>query len=430
VVGTTRSTQTTFPVVEGPDVTFNGKEDAFLARVNPGGTGFDFCGYIGGDEYDVGNAVAVDSSNDIFVTGETHSTEWTFPVKTGPDLTKNPEKDAFVAKIKGSTLMYVYSGYIGGEGWDYGSGIAVDDEGFAYVAGWTESDELTFPVKIGPDLTFNGDEDAYIARVKPDGTGLDYCGYIGGDGSEDSRDVVVDKQRRAYLTGATSSLHLSFPVKGGPDLIYNGGWTDVFVAVVDETGGGLDFCGYIGGSDCEYGDGIALDDLGHVYVAGETESDENSFPVLVGPDLSFNGGTVDAFVAKVLYGSLWADTYMLSESGGTVNFSIDAGAINGHRNYIVLGSVSGTEPGYPLPGGMATLPLNWDPFTDVVVLLINTSIFSDFLGELDGFGKGSAQINAPPLPPGHVGVRMFYALALNSPFDYVSNVISIDIIGD
>jgi hypothetical protein len=74
--------------------------------------------------------------------------------------------------------------------------------------------------------------------------------------------------------------------------------------------------------------------------------------------------------------------------------------------------------------------LNWDPFTDVVVLLINTPIFSDFLGKLDGFGKGSAQINAPPLPPGHAGVRMYYALALNSPFDYVSNVISIDIIGD
>ncbi|MHC4944922.1 MAG: DUF7948 domain-containing protein [Planctomycetota bacterium] len=430
VVGRTQSTQSTFPVVKGPDLTFNGKDDAFLACVNTAGTGFDFCGYIGGEELDEAIAVAVDSSNDIYMIGVTHSTEWTFPVKMGPDLTKNVGMDAFVAKI-GANADIVYCGYIGGNEIDDIGDIIVGMDGSAYVVGWTESDELSFPVKTGPDLTYNGGNvDAFIAKVKMDGSGLDYCGYIGGDGSDSAQAVAVDKQGRAYLGGATSSLHLSFPVKGGPDLIFNGGWNDVFVAVVDETGSDLNYCGYIGGTDSEYCWGIALDDLGCVYVAGNTESDDNSFPVLVGPDLSFNGGSKDAFITKVLYGSLWADTYMLSESGGTVNFSIDAGAVNGNRNYIVLGSVSGTEPGYPLPGGMATLPLNWDPFTDVVVLLINTPIFSDFLGKLDGFGKGSAQINAPPLPPGHAGVRMYYALALNSPFDYVSNVISIDIIGD
>jgi hypothetical protein len=346
VVGMTKSDQSTFPVVEGPDITFNGWTDAFLACVNAAGTGFDFCGYIGGTEFDEAVAVAVDSSNDIYLTGVTHSTQSTFPVKIGPDLTKNANMDSYVAKIGGADAKIVYCGYIGGKETDYSCDITVDMDGSAYVAGWTESDELTFPVKTGPELTFDGKDDGYIARVKPDGTGLDYCGYIGGDGYDAARAVAVDKQRRAYLAGGTNSLHLSFPVKGGPDLIYNGGSHDAFVAVVDETGSELNYCGYIGGTDYEYGRGIAIDDLGCVYVAGTTESDENSFPALVGPDLTFNGGTKDAFITKVLYGSLWADTYMLSESGGTVNFSIDAGAINGHRNYIVLGSVSGT-PRFP-----------------------------------------------------------------------------------
>jgi hypothetical protein len=118
---------------------------------------------------------------------------------------------------------------------------------------------------------------------------------------------------------------------------------------------------------------------------------------------------------------LMADGSVLSEGGGTVNFFLDAGSANAGRNYLILGGVSGTAPGTTLPGGMTVLPLNWDAFTDFVLLLTNTGLFPNFLGTLDGTGKSTAQINAPPLPPGFIDVVMYYAYTLNNPFDYASN---------
>jgi hypothetical protein len=89
--------------------------------------------------------------------------------------------------------------------------------------------------------------------------------------------------------------------------------------------------------------------------------------------------------------------------------------------------VSGTDPGTPLPGGITTLPLNWDVFTDFVIALINTPVFLNFLGTLDVTGCAAAQMNAPPIP-GFSGVTMHYAYALNNPWDFVSNPVAIEIV--
>jgi hypothetical protein len=115
-------------------------------------------------------------------------------------------------------------------------------------------------------------------------------------------------------------------------------------------------------------------------------------------------------------------------AGGTVSFTIDAGVDHANRNYLMLGSVTGTEPGTPLPGGYATLPLNWDPFTDLVLSLLNTPVFSSFMGMLDGMGTGSAHILSPALPSSTIGVVMHFAYCLNNPFDAVSNPVEVDIV--
>ena len=87
----------------GPDLTFNGGTyDAFVAKVNSAGTALVYCGYIGGNSDDEGYGIAVDTSGNAYVTGLTNSTELSFPVTVGPDLTFNGSLDAFVAKI-GST---------------------------------------------------------------------------------------------------------------------------------------------------------------------------------------------------------------------------------------------------------------------------------------------------------------------------------------
>jgi hypothetical protein len=109
VTGYTSSDQTSFPVRLGPDLTFNGtgSDDAFIVKVNPYGNRFAFAGYIGGNETDLGYCIAVDANGDVYITGATLSTEASFPVKTGPDLTFNGGAyDAFVVKISYPEVYY------------------------------------------------------------------------------------------------------------------------------------------------------------------------------------------------------------------------------------------------------------------------------------------------------------------------------------
>lgn len=355
VTGFTSSNQSTFPVTVGPDLTYNGLIDAFIAKVNASGTGLVYCGYIGGAYDDTAQSIAVDESGNAYVSGNTYSSQTTFPVKVGPDLTYNGGRDAFVAKINASGTGFDYCGYIGGSGGELASGIAIDSAGSIYVSGHTSSSAATFPVKVGPsliytgggyvakvapsgtelvycgyiagtwwtniavdssgsayvtgsansdlpvlvgpDLTFNGGDDAFVAKVDPSGAALLYCGYIGGSNNDAGSDIAVDNSGNAYVVGGTASTEATFPVVNGPDLTHNGG-NDGFIAKVDPSGTALIDCGYIGGSGSDGCGGIAVDDQGNAYVCGGTSSSEATFPIIGGPDLTYNGGS-DAFVAKL-----------------------------------------------------------------------------------------------------------------------------------
>ena len=125
---------------------------------------------------------------------------------------------------------------------------------------------------------------------------------------------------------------------------------------------------------------------------------------------------------------LEADTFALSEaSGGTVNFAINAGAANGNRAYVILGSITGTAPGTPLPGGEATLPLNWDLFTNVVIDFINSAMFSGFMGTLSPGGSAAPVFNTLGPIPGIQDITLSFACGLNGPWDFASNPISVEI---
>lgn len=296
-----------FPVKVGPDLSFNGgQSDAFVAKVNPAGTALVYCGYIGGSADDTASAIAVDSAGNAYVAGATHSDQTTFPVKKGPDLTKNGPLggDVFVAKIDPTGRSLVYCGYLGGAGMDWAFDVAVDARGSAYVCGLTTSTEATFPVRVGPDLTFNGPVqstmppgmgDAFVAKVNASGQALDYCGYVGGPGDEWAQGIAVDAAGNAYLTGWTRSDQASLPVRIGPTTTSITGMA-AFVCKVNARGTGFVYFGLLANGSSGYG--IAVDAAGHAYIVGDTAGWLNNLAVRVGPDLTPNG-LGDAFVAKV-----------------------------------------------------------------------------------------------------------------------------------
>jgi hypothetical protein len=398
VVGGTDSISTTFPVSVGPDITHNGHRDAFVAKVMADGTGLAYCGYIGGSSYDNGRGIAVDGDGNAYVVGGTSSISTTFPVTIGPDVTHNGIGDAFVAKVSSDGTSLDYCGYIGGSSSDSGVGVAVDGDGSAYVMGDTSSDHASFPVAVGPDLTYNLGTfggDTFVAKVSSDGTRLEYCGYIGGSQDEYGEGIAVDSSGNAYVVGGTSSTEgQGFPVVVGPDVTYNGGVWDTFVAKVWSDGSSLAYCGYIGGSDYDFGEGIAVDGSGNAYVAGETVSDQASFPVAVGPDLTYSGIS-DAFVAKVM-----ADGTGLTYCGYIGGAEEDRGngiAVDGQGNAYVAGYTESTPAqDFPVIGGpQLTHSGLGDAFVSKVRADGTALLYSGYIGgwQIDT-GKGIAVDNS------------------------------------
>jgi len=149
------------------------------------------------------------------------------------------------------------------------------------------------------------------------------------------------------------------------------------------------------------------------------------------PDNYYGWGIVDTFDAACCQGlyPLERDTFVISQDlGGAVNFILDSGPIHGNRNYLLFGGATGTEPGFALPGGLATLPVNWDIFTNLVLSLANTPAFQGFLGTLDGSGTATAKLDTFGPVPGSAGITLFFAFGLNNDWDYVSNPVTVKIV--
>lgn len=398
LVGFTTFPGASFPKLVGPDLSENGGYDAFVAKVKADGTGFLYAGYIGGQHNDYGYDIAVDGAGNAYVTGYTFSGQNTFPVRVGPDLTFNgtPNQfaDAFVAKVNPAGTALVYCGYLGGTLRDRGYGIAVDRLGFAYVTGETASG-TQFPRLIGPDLTPNGADDVFLAKVRADGTGLVYSGFIGGVSQEKSTDVVVDSAGSAYVVGQTFSFETSFPdgdgfgTLPGPDRTQAGSG-DAFVAKVRADGTGFVYAGYIGGSGVDIGNGIAVDELGNAYLTGETNTAQiNGFPVLVGPDTTYNGNS-DAFVVKVKANGSGFDY------GGYIGGSqYDYGnriAVDPVGNAYVVGVTNSDQSTFPeVQGPDLTYNLNSDAFVAKVTFDGTRLLYAGYLGgSEDELGSGVA----------------------------------------
>jgi hypothetical protein len=126
--------------------------------------------------------------------------------------------------------------------------------------------------------------------------------------------------------------------------------------------------------------------------------------------------------------NLHANKYTISAStGSAITFTLTAAIANANRNYFLLGSATGTEPGLQLP--LVKLPLNWDVFTDTVISLANTPTFAYFNDTLDALGNGSAQFNTMgPFHPSAVGATLYFTYLLYYPIDFASNPVAIEVL--
>lgn len=292
--------------------------------------------YLGGSGNDEGQSVDVDASGHAYVTGRTFSAD--FPLAGPYQNSSGGGWDVFVTKFGQAGESLVYSTYLGGGGADEAYGLAVDSSGAAYITGATNSGN--FPTINPFQGSGGGGDDAFAAKLSPQGNELIYSTYLGGGGSDIGMGLAVDSSGAAYIAGYTASA--DFPTANSVQGVTGGG-NDAFVTKLNNTGNGLVYSTYLGGSNADRGRDIAVDTSGAAYVAGDTSSDD--FPTTPGAyDETGDGDTAysDGFVTKFNpSGTAYAYSTYLSSigAGGNDDYafavavdSSGAAYVTGHTN--------------------------------------------------------------------------------------------------
>ena len=296
VTGETYSTN--FPTANAFQPAYGGvNSEAFVTKLNATGSALVYSTYLGGSDQDMGRGIAVDSSGNAYVTGSTISTN--FPTANAIQARYGGNSDAFVTKLNATGSALVYSTYLGGSDIDSGSGIAVDSSGNAYVTGGTTS--TNFPKVNAFQSSYGGVGggccfgDAFVTKLNATGSALVFSTYLGGSGGDAGVGIAVDSSGNAYVTGSTTSTN--FPTANAFQAVFGGGAPanggDAFLAKINAAGSALVYSTYLGGSDVDGPNGIAVDSSGNAYVTGLTLS--NNFPTANA--LQLGGGS--AFVTKL-----------------------------------------------------------------------------------------------------------------------------------
>jgi len=309
---------------------FQSREDAFVTKLNTNASGTasllysTFLGGVGESFFDgdeCGNAIASDSSGNVYVTGYTTSNN--FPTKNAYQSNHFAYQDVFVTKLNtnaSGAASLLYSTYLSGYhyllygkgegGVEAGYGIAADASGIAYVTGYT--DTPNFPTKNAYQPTHMGGAlDVFVTKLDTNACGANsllYSTFLGGtapyNNSEIGYGIAADSLGNAYVTGFT--LSTDFPAKNSlyPHRGGNCGiepCADVFVTKLNTNvagAAGLVYSTFIGGSHDDRGFGIAIDSSGNAYVTGRTDS--TNFPANnPDPDTNFIGADTDLFVLKL-----------------------------------------------------------------------------------------------------------------------------------
>jgi hypothetical protein len=197
--GETQSTD--FPTKNAIQATYAGNSDAFVTKINAGGSALVYSTYLGGSLQDVGARIAVDSAGNAYVTGFTSSTD--LPTANAIQPANAGVLNAFVTKINANGSAFVYSTYLGGSVYDGGVDIAADSLGEAFVVGWTWSAD--FPTINAIQPTLAGNSDAFVTKINAEGSGFVYSTYLGGRGVDSPNRIEVDSAGSAYIGGLTKS---------------------------------------------------------------------------------------------------------------------------------------------------------------------------------------------------------------------------------
>ncbi len=369
-----------FPITSGAYQTSNnGFGDAFITKLNSTGSDLVYSTYLGGQIYDYGYSIAIDSEGNAYIAGGTSSTD--FPITSGVFQTSLGlgYYAAFITKLNPTGSDLVYSTFLGGSRSDVAYSLAIDIDRNAYVTGSTSSSD--FPVTSGAFQTgFSGGAyDAFITKLNSTGTGLLYSTYLGGSEIDEGHSLKVDIDCNAYVTGSTSSS--DFPVTSGAfQTSFGEGDYDSYITKLNSDGSTLVYSTFLGGDGNDYGVSLALNSEGNAYVTGSTTSP--NFPTTSDAfQTSFGEGgylRTNAFITKL--DSIGSDLVYSTFLGGDGNNDGVSLALDSEGNVYVTGST--TSPNFPTTSDAFQTSYNggYDAFVTKLSLTDSVLVYSTYLG--------------------------------------------------
>jgi hypothetical protein len=410
VTGSTTSTN--FPTSGSPtpyQKTYGGDTDAFVTKLRYDGEAIIYSTYLGGNNYDVGNGIALDSSADAYIVGSTSSAN--FPTTASVfQPTFGGNTDAFVAKLDPSGTTLLYSSFLGGSDVDYGLAIAVDLYGNMFVTGSTQSTD--FPTVNPIQSGNNGGGDAFVAEIDPSlpqNQQLVYSTYLGGSSADSGQGIAVDLGDNAYVVGFTFSIN--FPTHN-PYQSLNAGSVDAFITKLSAGGTSFVFSTYLGGIGDDRAWAVALDSDDNIYVTGSTRTPctpASSTTTMCNPTSTFpttagafqnsatkqSPGYSDVFVSKLnslgnalLYSTLLGGSLTDSPAGIAVDASGNA-YVTGYTQSADFPTANAVQASYT--GGTCGSNPCQDAFVTEVNALGSSLVYSTYLGGSSGnFGSAIA----------------------------------------
>ena len=339
ITGSTASPE--FPTSESAyDRIYNGDSDTFILKITPSGSEILYSTFIGGIGGEGASKIIIDENSNSLVTGTTDSEN--FPTTSGAyDTTYNGGiSDCFITKLNNVGTALIFSTYIGGNDDECGNDIVIDFDDNVYITGFTLSDD--FPTTPGAyDTHYGGgiggfEADAFITKLKSDGSDLIYSTYIGGETSwDESGAIYIDDSNNAYIAGYTASI--DFPTTlGAYDMIYNNAG-DGFILILNSEGNGLIHSTFLGGLGEDVVRDISFDDDGSIHATGYTRS--RNFPTTSDAYDRELGGFTDTFISKLdlTLSTLLYSSYFGGEDNGEeygIDLYIDANSITYITGYV------------------------------------------------------------------------------------------------
>ena len=312
---------------------YRGGDDAFITKLNPNGNALVYSTFLGGTYGDLVNAIAVDSSGNVAVTGNTLSRD--FPLVNALQPFTVGGTDAFVAKLNAAGSALLYSTLLGGESDDFGLGIALDASGNAYVTGATGS--LDFPVVKGLQTRSGNTDllgsDAFVTKLDATGTHFVYSTYFGGSGIDVGMAIAVAADGSAWIAGETDSPDLPGADPATQD--------DAFVARLNPAGSSLSYVALVGGRDQDSAAALALDAGGNAYVTGSTRSAD--FPISCCAHQTGIRGA-NTFVLKVASGGPTPEVATVSTATFLAGPVAPDSIVSGFGQGFPVGTANGSVP--------------------------------------------------------------------------------------